>query len=312
MKTMPNVLVSTKDMSKDKWLQWRNKGIGGSDASVICGVNRYKSPVELWMEKTGQIEPKVAGEAAHWGTKLEPLIRVEFTERTGLQIKQEYAMLQHSKYPFMLANLDGIVADPINGSCVFEAKTANAFKADDWDDHVPQGYQLQVQHYLAVTNLSGAYIAVLIGGNQFKWHYIERDDDLIAMLIELEKRFWHNVETLTPPAMDGSSASSELLSRLYPTANNKTQITLDDALPLITQFEEASNEEKVAEARKDEAINKLKALMGEKEIGISGDRIITWKNISSERLDSKVLKIEQPEIYSRYISKNSYRRFSIK
>lgn len=132
------------------------------------------------------------------------------------------------------------------------------------------------------------------------------------MLIELEKRFWHNGETLTPPAMDGSNASSELLSRLYPNANNKTQITLDDALPLITQYEEASNEEKVAEARKDEAINKLKTLMGENEIGVSGDRVITWKNISSERLDSKVLKVEQPEIYSRYISKNSYRRFSIK
>lgn len=170
-----------------------------------------------------------------------------------------------------------------------------------------------MQHYLAVTNLSGAYIAVLIGGNHFKWHYIARDDDLITMLIELEKRFWHNVETLAPPPMDGSDASSELLSRLYPNANNKTQITLsDDAFPLITQYEESLNEEKVAGERKAESINKLKALLGENEIGISGDRIITWKNISSERLDSKVLKVEQPEIYSRYISKNSYRRFSIK
>lgn len=141
---MPSVLVSTKDMSKAEWLQWRAKGIGGSDASIVCGLNRYKSPVELWMEKTGQIEPKIAGEAAHWGTMLEPIIRNEFTERTGLQIKQEHAILQHSEYPFMLANLDGIVSDPINGRCVFEAKTANAFKSDDWVDHVPQAYQLQV------------------------------------------------------------------------------------------------------------------------------------------------------------------------
>lgn len=311
---MPKILISTKNLSHVEWLQWRNKGIGGSDASVVCGLNRYKSPVELWMEKTGQVESRPAGEAAYWGTTLEPLIRQEFVQRTGLQIKQEHAILQHSEYPFMLANLDGIVSDPINGDCVFEAKTANAFKADDWDDHVPQAYQLQVQHYLAVTYLSGAYIAVLIGGNHFKWHYIARDEDLIGMLIELEKRFWRNVETLTPPPMDGSEASSELLSRLYPNANNKTQITLsdDDALPLITQFEEALNEEKAAAERKDEAINKLKALMGENEIGVSGDRIITWKNISSERLDSKVLKVEQPQIYSQYLSRNSYRRFSIK
>lgn len=308
---MPNVLVSTKDMSKEEWLKWRAKGIGGSDAPVVCGINRYKSPVELWMEKTGQIEPKVAGEAAHWGTMLEPLIRNEYTERTGLQIKQEHAILQHSEYPFMLANLDGIVSDPINGDCVFEAKTANAFKSDDWDDHVPQAYQLQVQHYLAVTNLLGAYIAVLIGGNTFKWHYITRDNALIAMLIELEKRFWHNVETLSPLPMDGSDASSELLSRLYPHANSKTQITLDEALPLISQYEVASDEEKAAGERKEESINKLKALMGY-EICIAGDRTITWKNISSERLDSKILKVEQPEIYSKYVSKNSYRRFSIK
>ena len=310
---MANVLVSTTNMSKDDWLQWRKRGLGGSDASIVCGLNRYKSPVELWMEKTGQIEPKLAGEAAHWGTLLEPLIREEFVQRTGLQIREDNAMLQHSEYPFMLANLDGIVADPINGNCVFEAKTTNAFKSDEWVDHVPQAYQLQVQHYLAVTDLSGAYIAVLIGGNHFKWHYIKKDDDLIAILIELEKRFWHNVETLTPPPMDGSDASSELLNRLYPNANNKTQIALsDDDLPLLTQYDEALIEEKTAGERKDESINKLKALMGEHETCIAGDRIITWKNISSDRLDSKVLKAEQPEIYSKYVSKSSYRRFSIK
>ncbi|HBW38296.1 hypothetical protein [Desulfosporosinus sp. BICA1-9] len=144
------------------------------------------------------------------------------------------------------------------------------------------------------------------------WHYIARDNDLIAMLTALEKRFWHNVETLTPPPMDGSEASSELLSRLYPNANNKTQITRDDALPLITQFEEALDAEKTASERKDEAANKLKALMGAYEICVAGDRTITWKNISSERLDSKVLKLERPEIYSKYVSRNSYRRFSIK
>ena len=239
-----NVLVSTRNMSKETWLQWRKKGIGGSDASIVCGLNRYKSPVELWMEKTGQIEPKVAGEAAHWGTLLEPLIRVEFTERTGLQIKHEYSILQHPDYPFMLANLDGIVADPINGPCIFEAKTAGAFKSNEWVDNVPEGYQLQVQHYLSVTNLSGAYIAVLIGGNYFKWHYIARDNDLIDMLIELEKRFWHHVETITPPPMDGSGASSELLSRLYPNANKQSRIDLpDDALSLIDQYEEALIEE---------------------------------------------------------------------
>lgn len=310
--TEPMVLVSTSNMPKEEWLNWRRKGIGGSDAAVACGLSRHKSPVELWMEKTGQIEPKEVGEAAYWGTVLEPLIRKEFTKRTGLQINPEKAMLQHPKYPFMLANLDGIVDDPIQGKYVFEAKTTNAFNSADWQDHVPEGYQLQVQHYLAVTNFTGAHIAVLIGGNQFKWYFIARDEELIALLIELEKRFWHHVETQTPPPIDGSEASSELLNRLYP-QSNKVKIDLpDEAMPLITQFEEASQEEKVAEERKNEAMNKLKAYLGTNESGFLGSRIITWKNVNSERLNSKLLKDELPEIYAKYLSPSSYRRFSIK
>ncbi len=83
---MLKTLVSTKDMSREEWLYWRNKGIGGSDASVICGINKYKSPSELWMEKTGMIEPEEAGEAAYWGTIMEPIIRKEFTKVSGFEV----------------------------------------------------------------------------------------------------------------------------------------------------------------------------------------------------------------------------------
>lgn len=310
---MANVLVTTKNMSKEDWLQWRRKGIGGSDAAVACGLSRYKSPVELWMDKTGQLEQQEAtSEAAHWGTLLEPLIRVEFTERTNLQIKHQHQMLQHPKHPFMLANLDGIVIDPFRGKCVFEAKTTNAFNSADWQNHVPQEYELQVQHYLAVTNLSGAYVAVLIGGNQFKWYFIERDEELINLLIELEKRFWGHVVERTPPPIDGSDASAELLSRLYPQGNKAKIVLPDEALALIDQYEEASQDEKAAEERKNEAANKLKALLGENETGTIGERAVTWKSISSERLNTKLLKDEQPEVYAKYLSPSPYRRFSIK
>jgi putative phage-type endonuclease len=309
---MAKVLVATQNMPREEWLAWRKKGIGGSDASIACGLNRYKSPVELWLEKTGQVEPQTAGEAAYWGTLLEPLIRMEFAERTGLPIKQEQYLLQHTQYPFMLANLDGIVLDPNHGKCVFEAKTTNAFNSAAWLDRVPEEYQLQVQHYLAVTSLAGAYIAVLIGGNQFKWYFIARDEDLIALLIELEMRFWHHVETQTPPALDGSEASAELLGRLYPQANKKQIILAGDALPLLSQYEKSSAEEKAAAESKNEAVNKLKALLGENESGTLGERIITWKSISSERLDTKALKSDLPEVYAKYLSTSSYRRFSIK
>ena len=80
------VLVSTADIPYEDWLEYRKQGIGGSDASVVCGISRYKSPVELWLEKTDQLPYQEAGEAAYWGTQLETLVRAEFAKRTGIEV----------------------------------------------------------------------------------------------------------------------------------------------------------------------------------------------------------------------------------
>lgn len=306
-------LVSTENMPYDQWLLWRKKGIGGSDASVVCGLNKYKSPVEIWMDKTSVIEPKQAGEAAYWGNLLEPIVRNEFIKRSGLNVVIEKSLLQNTTYPFMFANLDGIVKDPINGDCIFEAKTSSAFRMDEWEHSIPEEYQLQVQHYMAVTGFNGAYVAALIGGNQFKWHYIKRDDELISMMIKLEAAFWHHVESNTPPTLDGSEATRLLMEKLYPKSIPHSQITLPDvALDYIIQYEEYSEKEKIASELKEQACNKLKSLLGESEAAEVGQRIISWKSISSERLDSKQLKAECPDIYSKFVNVSSYRRFAIK
>ena len=103
-------LVSTLHMEREEWLKWRNMGIGGSDASVIAGVNPYRSVLQLWKEKTGQEVPEEKDtEVTHFGNVLEPVVKKEFTRRTGLKIRNRYAILQSEEYPFMLADLDGII-----------------------------------------------------------------------------------------------------------------------------------------------------------------------------------------------------------
>ncbi len=305
-------LISTENLTREEWLEFRKKGLGGSDTAAVCGISKYKTPVELWMEKTKQVESKEAGEAAYWGTIMEPHIREEFTRRTGLEVRRELSILQHTEHPFMFANVDGVVSDPIHGNYIFEAKTANAFLQDQWVETIPDAYQLQVQHYLAVTDYRGAYVAVLIGGNTFKWYYIPRDDELISMLVRLEERFWNYVTTNTPPPIDGSDAASELLRGLYPSSKVNKIILPDNALELLKQFEEASEREKQAEVEKQEAENKLKELLQDNESGSVGERTVSWKSVESERLDSKRLKSELPDIYSKYSKVSSSRRFSIK
>ncbi|MCI7351301.1 MAG: YqaJ viral recombinase family protein [Ruminococcus sp.] len=310
---MAKVVVNTENLSYEEWLEYRKTGIGGSDASVVCGINKYKSPVELWMEKTGQLPYQEAGEAAYWGTMLESIVRSEFTKRTGIEVKQVKQLLQSEEYPFMQANLDGICEHPEHGICIFEAKTASAYKASEWENSIPAEYMLQIQHYMAVTGYKGTYIAVLIGGNTFKWKFIERDDELIAMLISLEADFWEHIKNNTPPPLDGSDASAKFLSDRFPESVSGTRIILpESADTIIKEYDAACEQLSEITERKQKAENLLKDMLGNNEIGTSGNRVISWKSISQERLDTKALKANYPELFKEYVNRISFRKFSVK
>lgn len=308
------VLASTEVLFREDWLAYRNRGIGGSDAATVCGVNKYKSPIELWLEKTGQVPPEEAGEAAYWGSRMESLIRDEFSLRTGIKVITVNQILQSVDYPFMLANLDGVCRCPTHGKCIFEAKTANAFKADEWEgDKVPHEYFLQTQHYLCVTGFNGIYIAVLIGGNTFKWKFIKRDEEAISMLIRYERDFWTHVQDDVPPLPDGSDACANFLSRKYPNSVPLSKINLpDSAATLICQYSHANEQLEKLTEQKQKAANLLKQMLGENEMGIIGDSFIKWKTVMQERFNAKLLESEQPEIYAQYTVKSSHRRFTIK
>ena len=308
-----NVLVSTENLPYEEWLEYRRTGIGGSDAAVVCGISRYKSPVELWMEKTGQLPSQEAGEAAYWGNLLESLVREEFTKRTGIAVTKPTVLYQSVEHPFMLANVDGLCQDPVHGPCIFEAKTASAYKTGEWEDAIPDEYMIQIQHYMAVTGYQGAYIAVLIGGNAFRWKFVGRDEELIAMLISLEEDFWRHVQKGTPPALDGSNASARFLAERFPNSVPQSEIALPrNAQKLLSQYDEACRQLEESTARKQEAENLLKEMLGDHEIGTAGNRVVTWKSVTQERLDTKTLKAEHPALFKKYASQTSYRRFAIK
>jgi len=313
MSTNFKTLVSTVDLPFEDWLEYRKQGLGGSDASVVCGVNRYKSPVELFMEKTGQLPYSEAGEAAYWGNVLEAVVREEFTKRTGIEVNLVNEILQSEEHPFMLANVDGTCEHPNLGTCIFEAKTAGAFKMSEWENKIPDEYMLQLQHYLAVTGYAGAYIAVLIGGNTFKWKFIERDEELISMLVSLESDFWEHVQNSEPPPLDGSEATAKFLSEKFPESTPQSCIALPDtATELINQYSEALALEKQYKEQKQLAENLLKEMLGSNESGSVGGQFVSWKSVSQERLDSKTFKAEHPKLFKKFSTQSSFRRFSIR
>lgn len=168
-------------------------------------------------------------------------------------------------------------------------------------------------YYMAVTGYVGAYIAVLIGGNTFKWRFVERDEELISMLIELETAFWNHVQDGTLPPLDGSDASARFLAQRFPSSTPASRITLPNtAADLLDQYDEACEQLEVITEQKQRAENLLKEMMGDNEVGTAGGRVITWKSVVQERLDSKTLKAEHPVLCKKYTNTTSYRRFTIK
>jgi putative phage-type endonuclease len=310
---MAQILVATKEMTRDEWLDWRKHGIGGSDASAVAGLNPYKSPVQVYLEKIGDMEIEEAGESAYWGTMLEDMVAQEFSKRTGMKVQRKNAILQHPEYQHMIANIDRLIVGEDKPG-ILECKTANAWSGKDWEEgKIPPQYIIQVQHYLAVTGYEYAYIAALVGGQKFFYYKIDRDQELIDYLVKIESVFWQMVQDRMPPEVDGSEASSDLLKKLYPIAEDRKEIDMPaEASLLLDAYEQVKAEIKELEQRKDELENKLKAMMADAEIGKAGKRIVEWKNVNANRFDSKSFQKDMPGLYENYVKLSPYRKFSIK
>lgn len=305
-------LVSTIGMEKREWLKWRTMGIGGSDVSIIAGVNPYRSIFQLWQEKTGQVElEEKETEFTHFGSILEPIVKREFTRRTGLKVRNRYVIFQNENYPFMLADLDGIVYEN-KKMCIFEAKTASAYKKEVWEEGVPVEYLYQIQHYMAVTGAEKTYIAALVGGNCFLYHEVYRDDEMIHKIIEMEKEFWVNcVLKGNPPKADGSLATTEYLNTVYRESNGKSIELPSEALLLFEQYDTLSAQIQKLKKEKDTVMNQMKDYLKDNENGIVGNRQVTWKSITTTSFDKKRLEKEQKEIYEKYCTQSQYRRIFV-
>lgn len=307
------VLVNTLNMDHTQWLQARTQGIGGSDVSAIAGLNKWKSAVQVFLEKTQAIEKEdIQSESAYFGNVLEEVVAKEFAKRTDLKVQRRNAILQHPEYPWMLANVDRLIVGEKVG---LECKTASEYLKKEWEDEeVPAAYLLQCQHYMAVTGYEAWWIAVLIGGNKFVHKKIERDEELIQYLIDIEKDFWlNNVEKNEPPMFDGSDASTELLKHLYPESITDSFVSLTKQEELLIEArDQVDREIKVLQEQKAEYENKIKAKLGTNEAGGTEKYKVYWKSYTTNRFDSKRFKADHPDLYEQYVNESKSRKFTVK
>ncbi|WP_425317554.1 YqaJ viral recombinase family protein [Pseudomonas nitroreducens] len=315
-------LVGTKELSQEEWLTVRKHGIGSSDAAAAVGLNPYKSQLELWLEKTGRdaglpkSDPNDEESPTYWGNILEPIVALHYTRRSGNRVRRINAVLQHPDpaLSWMLANIDREVIGASDVQ-ILECKTAGINGARLWKEGVPVYVQLQVMHQLAVTGKQAADVAVLLGGQHLEIHRIERDEELIGRLIELERDFWGYVQRDTPPPVDGSESAELALRCLYPEDHGNT-LNFSEHSVLSAAFDELQTVRASLEIqgkREAELKQQLQQAMGNSSRALFANGSVSWRKAKdSVVLDVPLLLKEKPYLLARYpTTKVGSRRFLI-
>ena len=303
-------LISTLHIDKESWLQYRKQGIGGSDAGAVCGLNPYRTAIQVYYDKTSDSIEEIDNEAMRQGRELEEYVAKRFCEASGKRVRRANAMFYDEKNPFMLADVDRMIVGENAG---LECKTASPYSEEKWrDDKIPLSYQLQCYHYMSVCNADAWYIAVLIYGRDFKYYRIERDDEVIENLIRIEKEFWNEyVLKRVIPDPDGSKTADAAIAERFKESKSTT-IPLTGFDERLERRQEILSLLEKIETEKRQIDQELKLYLGDAEIAENEHYRVSWKNFSRSSIDEKRLKAEQPEIYEKYRRETTSRRFTVK
>ena len=297
--------------SKEEWLALRRKlGIGGSDSASVIGLNPYKGAYTLWAEKTGKIPEFEGNLTTEVGSFLEEFVAQLFTRETGKKVRRKNRILVNDDYPFAFADVDRMV---VGEKALLEIKTTNSFPVMKKikNKEYPEQWYCQMTHYLAVSGLEKAYLAVLVGCRDFKIFEIERDEAEISALMCEEEKFWNMVQTNTPPLADGLESTSKTITALYPESNTNN-VNLYSFQNEIARYMELSEQIKALEAAKEEAANKVKAFLGEAGSGECERYRVSWTSSERRSFDSKRFAKENPDIdMDSYYKTSTYRTFKV-
>lgn len=274
--------------------QDRRNFIGGSDIAAVMGVSRWKTPLQLWSEKTGKVEPEDLSdkEYVELGSELEDFIAKKFEKKTGLKVRRAPKQYVDIMFPFMACQVDRLVTGTDD---LLECKNASAWKEKEWaGEEIPIEYIFQVSWQLMITGRKKGYIAVLIGGNKFIWKEIDADQELFLKMTNSAIKFWDMVQNNIPPM--AQSGDNDFLIELYPSGSDQIKEATQDIAEAIATLQLIKAEIIEAEKKKDEIEAKIKAVIGNAGGIKTPEFTAKWLNVKGgtytvTKKDSRQLRI---------------------
>jgi len=295
-------MLINQDFSAD-----RTKYIGGSDIGAILGLSKFRTPLEVWMEKTGKESKKLDSLPLRFGSFAEEFVASEYARATGFELLHDESVYIHPTHPMMSAHVDRfILGDGLKkpATRLLECKTANPFARGEWGepgtDQVPMSYLCQCIWYMAITGIEQCDLAVLFGNSDFRIYEIERDLELEALVIKKALHFWNEyVLNDIPPSAQTENDYQSLFKR---SDSSKTVEANLKTVELIRQLQSLSKQGGDVEMQITQIKQHIMNEMKEAEaLSYKGNVIATWKAPKpSFRLDSKRLEVEEKEIFERF------------
>lgn len=318
--------TSTAGMSREKWLEERRKGIGGSDTAALLGLSPYGTPYTVWADKMGLLPAKEETEATRLGKDLEQYVASRFSEISGKRVHRRNCIIRNDRYPWALANIDREIYGENSG---LECKTTSALNTKKFQGgEFPANYYTQCVHYLAVTEYSHWYLAVAVLGVGFYVYQLTRaEDDLchpwcvssvyipqaeIDALMDAERQFWHHVEEKSPPDFQGKESETKALGSIY--AQESAECA--DLSEFSSLLGEITAKKAAVDALQKEIAygeQRLKEKMKGCEFGEAPGFFVTWKSASRSNFDLPRFCREHPKVdVGPYYKTTYFRTFRIK
>lgn len=242
----------------------RKKFIGGTDAAAILGLSKWRTPFQVWLEKTGRAEPREENPSMEWGKRLESAIAKKWADAHGVAMLDKGHFIIHKEYPFIGGTPDNFIPSPSGG---LEVKTAR-FSAEwgDGPDEIPVDYWMQCQWYAGLMMYDEWHLAALIGGSEYHDYVIPFSAETYALALEACVKFWmDHVETDTPPQMDGSNDAGKYLAKKFPKKSDEIDLATKAQEELIAARKKLAEKIDENNALLAEIDNQLKEAIGERK-----------------------------------------------
>ena len=299
---------------------YRSKYIGGSDIGAILGLSKFKTPMQVWMEKTGKPVGQMDSLPLRFGSFAEAFVANEYSKATGSELVHDESTYIHPKYSYMSAHIDRFVlgnSPPMPPNKILECKTANPFTRGAWGepgtDQVPMSYLCQCIWYMAITQIDHADLAVLFGNSEFAIYPIARDLELEDLVISKAEHFWqeHVLKDCPPPPLSEQDCQN-LFAKADPTKSIEANPKI---IELIRELGQLQNQSDTCEQRISTIKQHIMVHMQEAEtLSCKGQVVATWRAPKpSSHLDTKRLSADHPDLVAQYqIAIQNSRRLVIK